>query len=94
MANAAMVSCILVALIFVSVNKMVEGREIVSAGPTSNPSASKYTCATTFGTCGAILGNFRCQHSCANVYGASAVAECGEDEPGAPYGYCECYHDC
>ncbi|KAL7123055.1 hypothetical protein ACP275_01G081600 [Erythranthe tilingii] len=85
-------------LVFALVNKegdqMVEGREIVSPGPTLAPSVTNRLCSTTIGKCSTFLGNYICRFDCNNTFGGKTDSECIGVEPGAPHGYCVCYYNC
>ncbi|KAL7160127.1 hypothetical protein ABFS83_01G073000 [Erythranthe nasuta] len=86
-------------LVLALVNKegdqMVEGREIVSPGPTLAPSVTNHICSTTIGKCSNFLGNYICRFDCNNAFGKRKTdSGCRDHGPEAPHGYCVCYYNC
>ncbi|KAL9177698.1 hypothetical protein ABFS82_01G074900 [Erythranthe guttata] len=75
-------------------NQMVEGREIVSPGPTLAPSVTNHLCSTTIGKCSKFLGNYLCRFDCTNTFGGKTDSGCRDQGLEAPHGYCVCYYKC
>ncbi|KAL7123054.1 hypothetical protein ACP275_01G081500 [Erythranthe tilingii] len=85
---------VLFVLIFALVimeGEMAEARNVVSAGPTSQP--GNHICTYDEGECGYFLPEWKCVLKCVEEYGPDSHSECIVPI-GARHTHCYCYHDC